>query len=117
MTKYMENKESVLSERVCLWLDKHCGEPFSAEKLEREFFLSYKRLAAVFKRDKGVTMQQYHTERRMTIACYLLQSTLMPIGEIAGRLGYDDPLYFSKCFHSAYGVSPRSYRISAGAEY
>ena len=117
LARYMEKKERSLSERICLWLDRHCDEPFRAPRLEAEFYLSYKRMAAVFKKEQGRTMQQYHSERRMIRASYLLRSTLMPISEIADSLGYDDPLYFSKCFHSFYGMSPRSYRLSAQSDY
>ena len=32
------------------------------------------------------------------------------MGDIARRCGFDDPLYFSRCFSAAYGLSPRSMR-------
>ena len=32
------------------------------------------------------------------------------ISEIAYMVGFNDPQYFSKCFRSRYGVSPRKYR-------
>ena len=115
--KYMDKKPAALSEKVCAWLDAHTSEPFSAARLEREFFLSYKRMAAVFRKEQGMTMQQYHTACRMSRACYMLRSTLLPIGEIAAGLGYDDPLYFSRCFHAYAGVSPRTYRLSAKSDY
>lgn len=117
LSKYMEKKPETLSERICAWLNEHCSEGFSASKLERQFFLSYKRMAAVFKKEQGKTMQQYHTDRRMSRACYLLRSTLLPVNEIADEIGYDDPLYFSRCFHAIVGVSPSSYRLSAKADY
>lgn len=110
-------KQDTLSQRICAWLNKHCNEPFSAERLERVFFLSYKRMAAVFKQEQGETMQQYHTRRRMSQACCLLRSTLIPIGEIAASLGFEDPLYFSKCFRAFTGISPREYRLSVRANY
>ena len=117
LSKYTEKKDYTLSCQICSWLDEHCCEPFSAQRLEQEFFLSYKRMAAVFRQEQGRTMQQYHTERRMMRASYLLRSTLVPIGEIAERIGFDDPLYFSRCFHAFSGVSPRDYRLSARADY
>lgn len=117
LLKYNEVKQDTLSERICVWLNEHCTEPFSSERLEHEFFLSYKRLAAVFKQERGETMQQYHTRRRMSRACSLLRSTLMPIGEIAASLGFDDPLYFSKCFRAFAGESPRDYRTSVKSNY
>lgn len=117
LLKFEDEKQNTLSERICEWLSAHCTESFCAEKLEQEFFLSYKRMAAVFKQECGETMQQYHTRRRMSYACRLLRSTLLPVGEISQRLGYDDPLYFSKCFRAFSGVSPRDYRSKAKADY
>ena len=117
LSKYNEERRETLSEKICAWLNEHCTEPCSAEKLERAFFLSYKRMAAVFRQERGETMQQYHTRRRMSRACYLLRTTLAPIGEIAASLGYDDPLYFSRCFRAFTGEAPRVYRSSAGKNY
>jgi AraC-like DNA-binding protein len=34
------------------------------------------------------------------------------VGEIAGRVGYEDPLYFSRLFRKTIGSSPRAYRAS-----
>lgn len=101
-----------LADRICEYLGNHISEPFSTAVLEKEFYLSYKHMAAVFKREKGETMQQYHTKVRINAACYLLKSTLMPIGEIAAEIGYRDALYFSRCFHAAKGMSPTEFRRS-----
>lgn len=105
-----ENIPQTLSERICGYLASHCCEPFSAKKTEQEFYLSYKYMAAVFKKEQRQTMQQYHTKIRINTACRLLRSTLMPIAGIAEKLGYNDALYFSRCFHSVVGISPSSYR-------
>lgn len=99
-----------LSDRICGFLAEHMNEPFSAHSISSEFYLSYKHLAAVFKKEKGMTMQQYHTKLRINEACRLLRSTLLPVGEIAARLGYQDMLYFSRCFRAYNGCSPTEYR-------
>lgn len=99
-----------LSDNICRYLTQHYQEPFLAEALERQFYLSYKRLAAVFKRDKGQSMQQFQTNVRMAQACHLLRSTLLSVGEIAARVGYADALYFSRLFHARQGMSPSEYR-------
>lgn len=101
-----------LSEQICHYLNQHDHEPFSSLKLEQHFFLSYKYMAAVFKKEKQLTMQQYHTQLRMYAACKLLQTTLMPIGQISETLGYHDMLYFSRSFHRFTGMSPTNYRKS-----
>ena len=67
-------------------------------------------MSQLFKKEKGVTMQQYHNSVRMDEACRLLCSTLMSIGEIADKLGFSDVLYFSRCFRNYTGKSPSAYR-------
>lgn len=105
-----KSRQEKLADKICVYLTQHCCEPFSAKALENEFYLSYKYMASVFKNERQMTMQQYHTVVRMTTACRLLRSTLMPISEVALAVGYNDALYFSRCFHSIIGVSPSIYR-------
>lgn len=106
-------KPPSLSDRIGAYLSAHFREPFSSKAVEGEFFLSYKHLAAVFKREKGMTMQQYHTLLRMNEACRLLRSTLMTVGEISESVGYSDMLYFSRVFRRSEGLSPTEYRKKA----
>ncbi len=106
-----------LSDRICGYLNEQLSEPFSARRMEQHFFLSYKHMAAMFKREKQMTLQQYHNKQRMAEACRLLRSTLLPVGEISKELGYSDMLYFSRCFHRYAGMSPTQYRRSAPSFY
>ena len=99
-----------LSDRICRYLSDNIGVPFNSENIEKRFYLSYKYMAHLFKKEKGVTMQQYHNSVRMDEACRLLCSTLMSIGEIADKLGFSDVLYFSRCFRNYTGKSPSAYR-------
>lgn len=99
-----------LSDRICRYLSDNISVPFNSENIEKRFYLSYKYMAHLFKKEKGVTMQQYHNSARMDEACKLLCSTLMSIGEIADKLGFSDVLYFSRCFHAYTGKSPSAYR-------
>ncbi len=46
----------------------------------------------------------------MARARALLDTTTMPIGEVARAVGYHDPLYFSRQFHKLHGETPTSYR-------
>lgn len=99
-----------LSDRICRYLSDNISVPFSSENIEKRFYLSYKYMSHLFKKEKGVTMQQYHNSVRMDEACRLLCSTLMSIGEIADKLGFSDVLYFSRCFRNYTGKSPSAYR-------
>lgn len=112
----VEQKQS-LSDRIAAYLEQHIVEKFSADALEKQFFLSYKYMAAVFRQEKQMTLHQYHTRARMTQACQLLCTTMKSIGEISEELGYHDMLYFSRCFHQTTGMSPTEYRRQQTQNY
>ena len=102
--------EKSLSDHIAEYLMNHISSHFSAEDLEKQFFLSYKHMAAVFKKEKQMTLLQFHTRIRMAEACRLLRSTMKSISEIAAELGYHDMLYFSRCFRQTMYMSPTEYR-------
>ena len=99
-----------LADQIAEYLSEHAAENFSAAALEKYFFLSYKHMSAVFKKEKHMTLHQYHTHARMGNACQMLCTTMKSIGEISEELGYRDMLYFSRCFHQTMGMSPTEYR-------
>jgi AraC-like DNA-binding protein len=46
----------------------------------------------------------------MRRACELLDTTRLPIKQIADQLGFTDPLYFSRQFRQIHELSPVQYR-------
>lgn len=102
---------------VCAYLTEHAREPFNKERTAANFLMSYSRLAALFKEEKGIPMGEYHNRARMEEACRLLRSTLLSVGEVADRLGFADPLYFSKKFRAFAGLSPAAYRRLSQQKY
>ena len=65
---------------------------------------------AAFKRWAGVSPVVYKNSIRMRAAASMLQNTSLAIAEIARRVGFEDPYYFSRKFHCHFGVSPRAFR-------
>lgn len=110
-------KQESTSEKICAYLDSQTDKAFTKELVDKRFFLSYSHLAAEFRKEKGMSMGQYHNSARMKKACHLLRSTLMSVGEIADRLGFTDMLYFSKKFRAFTGVSPTDYRKQVQKKY
>lgn len=53
---------------------------------------------------------KYRMELRLREACRLLTQTARPIRQIARDVGFDDELYFSRCFHAKMRLAPRAYR-------
>jgi AraC family transcriptional regulator, transcriptional activator of pobA len=67
-------------------------------------------LTTVVGRKTGRTVQQWLLERRMTEARRLLATTDLTVEAVAGRVGYQDPGYFTKRFRRSHGVAPLEWR-------
>lgn len=52
---------------------------------------------------------------RMDAARELLAHTDLSVTQVAARVGYPDPLYFSRRFRRGAGMSPRAWRLRPGA--
>ncbi len=67
-------------------------------------------LSTVFKQELKVSVIEYLTSYRLKKAKDLLdEDPLLSITEVADRVGYMDPYYFSKCFRKQYGLAPSPY--------
>ena len=75
-------------------------------KLSRFYFIK------LFKKNIGLTPQEYYTKLIIDRGSNLLLNTNYSINEIAKACGIEDALYFSKKFKKYMGVSPRAYRKS-----
>lgn len=95
----------------------HLSETLSAEtrisELSRQLGISERRLSAEFKRDFGVGLKQYMSHLLLMRVKQLLLTTDMTVGEVAERMKYSDPFYFSRFFKKQTGLSPKAYREKA----
>ncbi len=89
-------------------------EPISLEDFARARGMSPCWFARLFRRQTGVSPQQYLTEVRIGKARELLVTTSCSIGEVAAIAGYANPLYFSRLFHRVTGLTPSQYRKNGG---
>jgi AraC-like DNA-binding protein len=82
----------------------------SVAELAASASLSHSHYATLFKRKTGYAVKDYFLRLKMQEACRLLDATTLPVKEIAIQLGYDDDLYFSRCFRRVMQMSPKHYR-------
>jgi len=75
--------------------------------------LSASRFAHRFRAETGYAPIDYLTRMRVQRACQLLLSTASPVRDVADRLGYRDPYYFSRVFRRVMGTPPSTYRQRA----
>jgi len=91
-------------------LATHLDKPLRRADAARVAHLSEPRLAELFREQVGLTPMQYLEQRRMARAMQLLESTSLPISQIAAMVGFEDPDYFTSRFRRRTGRTPRSYR-------
>lgn len=73
-------------------------------------------LSRTIKQELGISFVSLVTNMRIKKAIHLLNSTNLPIVEIAEEVGYDTQHYFSTAFKKVIGVSPNKYRKQIGLE-
>lgn len=67
-------------------------------------------LTQKFRRQTGFSCIQFLAKTRMEKAKQLLNHTDLKIGDIAEKVGYENPLYFSSYFKKWVGLNPTEYR-------
>ena len=64
----------------------------------------------MFKKHTGHSPLNYFNLMKIRKACELIDSTSMKLNQISSKLGFTDPLYFSRLVSSIMGMSPKAYR-------
>lgn len=91
-------------------LRKELPPDCSVEELARENGMFVRTLERLFRKNLGCTPLAYLTELRLTRSAELLNTTELPIVQVAGRAGFSDTGYFIRFFRKKYGLSPREFR-------
>jgi AraC-like DNA-binding protein len=82
------------------------------QELSRHAGLSPTRYSVLFREQTGSSPVEHHIRLRMQAACHYLDTTGLSVKQVAAKLGYDDPYYFSRIFQKILGCSPLAYRRS-----
>jgi AraC family transcriptional regulator len=99
------------AERRCLELMRErLSEDISLDELASEAQLSPFHFARMFKQSLGVPPRVYLTRLRIEKACELLETTDLPITEIAFRVGYSSNQVLARVFAKQQHMSPTDYR-------
>ena len=69
-------------------------------------------LSREIRRQTGKTFTELIQKKRMSQAAALLRTTGLTVEDISRSVGYENVSYFHKLFRSAFGMSPRQYRIT-----
>lgn len=79
-------------------------------KLADEVGVSPGYLSRIFKREFNKNVVAYLSEKRLLEAKAILDGPDdVTVAEVAERVGYSDPLYFSRVFKQTFGIPPKKY--------
>lgn len=91
----------------------HSDENIDTEALALQLGLSYSHFRSLFREHTGTAPLQYLLSIRMNKARELLRHSDLTVSEIAYRLGFSSPYYFSRLFKAKNNCTPGKYRTNA----
>jgi two-component system response regulator YesN len=106
------NQHVQLIQQAREYIEQHYTNPdLSLNDVAAQVNLSASHFSVVFSQETRQTFKEYLTEIRMTKAKELLRMTTLRSADIAYKVGYNDPHYFSSVFKKHTGLSPIEFRL------
>ncbi|MEE0200115.1 MAG: response regulator [Muricomes sp.] len=97
-------------EEIKEYIAEHYYKPeFKISDISQAFFLNYHYLCYSFKKQTGMTLNQYITFYRIEKAKQMIEEGCCNITLLSEKVGYSDMGYFGKCFKKQIGISPSKY--------
>jgi AraC-like DNA-binding protein len=95
---------------VSAYVSAHYRETLTLEVLAERFHMSRCYLSRLFKSTTNIGLMEYINGVRLRAAKDLLESSAMPIADVAAEVGYATTGHFTRMFHIGTGLSPLAYR-------
>lgn len=90
--------------------ENYSKEGLSLSDVAREVHVSPVYLSIIFKKERNINFSEFLNEVRMTKAMELLRNSDLKTYEVAERIGFSNPQYFSVCFKKHTGYSPSDFK-------
>jgi two-component system response regulator YesN len=84
--------------------------PYSVVDIAAAARITPNHFSMLFRNYKGQSFLEFVTQVRIEKAKELLGNLTLNINEVAARVGYTDPGYFTRRFRQVTGMSPRKWR-------
>ena len=111
--KQVAEKERPFMDAVMEVMEKNYdNSEFGVQELADEMRMNRSVLSKMLNAEAGQPTAQFIRNYRLDIAKKMITENVANrnITEIAYRVGFNDPKYFTRCFTKQYGVSPTSFR-------
>ncbi|MFG2819183.1 GlxA family transcriptional regulator [Kitasatospora sp. NPDC048365] len=94
------------------WMEAQLHRPLTLDEIARHGATSVRTLTRRFRAQLGTTPLQWLLRARIHRAQQLLESTDLPVEQVAAATGFGSPVTLRAHFTRAVGTSPRAYRSS-----
>lgn len=94
-----------------VFISRNIAKNLTASDIYREVGLSHTQVNKVFKAKLGISVQGEIAAMRLEQAKHLLETTRLPIIEIAPMCGFSSAQYLNRAFVAKFKVSPNNWRI------
>lgn len=109
---FADAKHANVLHRCVQYIGEHYSEPITLTQVAEKVYLTPTYLCRVFKKEAGVTFNEYLNRVRINKAKDLLRNRDLRLTDISLMVGFEDQSYFTKVFKRMTGTLPRAYRES-----
>lgn len=109
-TELLNKKSEDITDKAIEYMKKHISERLTVDDIAAIFNFSSSHFYSLFRKKTGLSPMDYFIQLKLQRACQLLDLSDLRVKEVAAKIGYDDPYYFSRIFTKVMGVSPAAYR-------
>lgn len=106
----LSDDKHTLGQLVKIYVKDNVSRKITLADISWNLHCSTVTLTEHFKREFGITIIQYVTEKKMSLAEKLLEDKRNSVNDVAAACGFCDVGYFSRCFKGFHGVSPATWR-------
>lgn len=101
-------------QKVLAFIHQHYSESLPINRLLGVVPMSRRLLENTFKQETGSTIHQYIIYLRLSKMAHLLETTNVPVADLALETGLSDAKNVAHLFNQHYGVTPQQYRQRHG---
>ncbi|MFV0365610.1 MAG: two-component regulator propeller domain-containing protein [Mangrovibacterium sp.] len=106
----LNSQDDLLLQKIDNYINENLSDSnLNVDTIAHEMGMSRVHLYRKLKEITNLSASDYVKNIRMKYAAEILRSKKIPISEIAYKLGYSSPSYFSKSFKTFYGISPKEF--------
>ena len=104
------NADGKLTKEIIRFLKENVERKITVDDICETLHYNKSYLFRQFKAETGETIMSYYTRLKIERAKRLLRETSFSVAQIADKLAFDTPNYFSKTFKKLTGYTPLQYK-------